>query len=257
MVRNESLVTADVAWQLLNTPCQYLVTWEISGGGLKGNLITETPSVQLSLWPETVYRVQVTCRNKVRLYYSFISFVALKKTQIVLITLLKRVKSNKFTFCLSLQETEVVTHSLPLTLDTSHAVILNVHKYSPNTVAINTKDKDVESMSVDSNHDVELQQAEEGLRRQQQIQRPYPHHYTFKSKSLGVWTIYDNRQEIVLGVFIAILVFIVVLSIVYVVKRRKSRVLNDKQGLIENESLSSSAESNQSTPVHTPQILHF
>lgn len=65
MVRNESLVTADVAWQLLNTPCQYLVTWEISGGGLKGNLITETPSVQLSLWPETVYRVQVTCRNKV------------------------------------------------------------------------------------------------------------------------------------------------------------------------------------------------
>lgn len=90
MVRNESLVTADVAWQLLNTPCQYLVTWEISGGGLKGNLITETPSVQLSLWPETVYRVQVTCRNKVRLYYSFISFVALKKAQIVLITLFKK-----------------------------------------------------------------------------------------------------------------------------------------------------------------------
>lgn len=71
MVRNESLVTADVAWQLLNTPCQYLVTWEISGGGLKGNLITETPSVQLSLWPDTVYRVQVTCRNKVRIKVFF------------------------------------------------------------------------------------------------------------------------------------------------------------------------------------------
>lgn len=112
-------------------------------------------------------------------------------------------------------------------------------------------------MSIDSNTDIEIQQAEEELRRQQHLQRPYPHRYTFKSKSLGIWTIYDNRQEIVLGVFIAILVFIVVLSIVYVVKRRKSRFVNDKQGLIENESLSSSAESNQSTPVHTPQILHF
>uniref|UniRef100_A0A336KZB0 CSON000931 protein n=2 Tax=Culicoides sonorensis TaxID=179676 RepID=A0A336KZB0_CULSO len=220
MVRNESLVTADVAWQLLNTPCQYLVTWEISGGGLKGNLITETPSVQLSLWPDTVYRVQVTCRNK---------------------------------------ETEVVTHSLPLTLDTSHAVILTLHKPST-TFAINTKDKDMENMSINNEDDIQQQLAEEDFRRQQQLQlqqRHYPHHYTFNSKSLGIWTIYENRQEIVLGVFIAILVFFIVLSIVYLVKRRKSRYVNDKEGLIENEIHSSSTESNQSTPVHSPQILHF
>lgn len=163
-----------------------------------------------------------------------------------------------------LQETEVVTHSLPLTLDTSHAVILTLHKQpASNTFAINTKDKDMENMSIDTNNEDDIQQqlAEEEFRRQQQLQlqqqRHYPHHYTFNSKALGIWTIYENRQEIVLGVFIAILVFFIVLSIVYLVKRRKSRFVNDKQGLIENEIHSSSAESNQSTPVHTPQILHF
>jgi hypothetical protein len=44
---------------------QCLVTWEVSGGGLMGNLLTELSSVQLSLWPDTVYHVRVTCRNKV------------------------------------------------------------------------------------------------------------------------------------------------------------------------------------------------
>lgn len=91
-----------------------------------------------------------------------------------------------------------------------------------------------------------------------QSQQHFAHHYTFNSKQLGIWTIYENRQEIVLGVFIAILVFFIVLSVIFVVKRRKSRFMNDKQGLIENEINSSdSLGSNQSTPVHTTQILHF
>ncbi|XP_052566037.1 transmembrane protein fend-like [Culex pipiens pallens] len=77
MIRNDSLVTADVAWvSIVTNPTaksppsqqqqqhQCLVTWEVSGGGLMGNLLTESSSVQLSLWPETNYRVQVTCRNK-------------------------------------------------------------------------------------------------------------------------------------------------------------------------------------------------
>uniref|UniRef100_A0A182MZL7 Fibronectin type-III domain-containing protein n=1 Tax=Anopheles dirus TaxID=7168 RepID=A0A182MZL7_9DIPT len=80
MVRNESLVTADVSWttgpstasngcsgSLAGMPIsasQCLVTWEVSGGGLMGNLLTESTSVQLSLWPDTSYRVQVTCRSK-------------------------------------------------------------------------------------------------------------------------------------------------------------------------------------------------
>lgn len=44
---------------------QCLVSWEISGGGLTGNLLTETAKVELSLWPNTRYHVHVTCRNKV------------------------------------------------------------------------------------------------------------------------------------------------------------------------------------------------
>lgn len=35
------------------------------GGGLMGSLFTETSDVELSLWPETKYNVQVTCKNKV------------------------------------------------------------------------------------------------------------------------------------------------------------------------------------------------
>uniref|UniRef100_A0A182MGS9 Uncharacterized protein n=1 Tax=Anopheles culicifacies TaxID=139723 RepID=A0A182MGS9_9DIPT len=76
MIRNESLVTADVSWSAtLSDICngtnfgvpganQCLVTWEVSGGGLMGNLLTESSSVQLSLWSDTNYRVQVTCRSK-------------------------------------------------------------------------------------------------------------------------------------------------------------------------------------------------
>ncbi|XP_058063644.1 uncharacterized protein LOC131213590 [Anopheles bellator] len=43
---------------------QCLVSWEILGGGLTGNLLTETFKVELSLWPNTKYHVHVTCRNK-------------------------------------------------------------------------------------------------------------------------------------------------------------------------------------------------
>uniref|UniRef100_A0A4Y0BKY8 Uncharacterized protein n=1 Tax=Anopheles funestus TaxID=62324 RepID=A0A4Y0BKY8_ANOFN len=76
MIRNESLVTADVSWSAtvsdicngtqfgLHGTNQCLVTWEVSGGGLMGNLLTESSSVQLSLWSDTNYRVQVTCRSK-------------------------------------------------------------------------------------------------------------------------------------------------------------------------------------------------
>lgn len=67
MIRQGSLVSADVAWPTMSSPSQCLVTWEVSGGGLMGNLLTDSSSVQLSLWPETKYRVQVTCKNKVNI----------------------------------------------------------------------------------------------------------------------------------------------------------------------------------------------
>lgn len=66
MKRDESLVSADVSWIDLIEAHQCLVTWEVFGGGLMGNLLTDSSNVELSLWPDTKYRVQVTCKNKVR-----------------------------------------------------------------------------------------------------------------------------------------------------------------------------------------------
>uniref|UniRef100_A0A1A9VGS6 Uncharacterized protein n=1 Tax=Glossina austeni TaxID=7395 RepID=A0A1A9VGS6_GLOAU len=83
MLQQDSLVLVDVAWEPLSLPNQCLVTWEVSGGGLMGNLLTESFNVQLSLWPDTNYRVQVTCKNKL---------------------------------------TGLMSRSLPLTIDTSDAV---------------------------------------------------------------------------------------------------------------------------------------
>ncbi|XP_067639097.1 uncharacterized protein [Eurosta solidaginis] len=64
MMQQDSLVLVDIAWEALNTPSQCLISWEVSGGGLMGNLLTESSNVQLSLWPDTKYRVKVTCKNK-------------------------------------------------------------------------------------------------------------------------------------------------------------------------------------------------
>ncbi|XP_054729249.1 uncharacterized protein LOC129238234 [Anastrepha obliqua] len=64
MLQQDSLVLVDIAWEALNTPNQCLISWEVSGGGLMGNLLTESSNVQLSLWPDTKYRVKVTCKNK-------------------------------------------------------------------------------------------------------------------------------------------------------------------------------------------------
>lgn len=51
------------AWHRSGGHC--LVTWDVLGGGLMGNLLTDVPEVQLSLWPQTVYHIQVTCKCKV------------------------------------------------------------------------------------------------------------------------------------------------------------------------------------------------
>lgn len=67
MVRDNSLVSTNIAWTATNSPSDCLVTWEVSGGGLIGNLLTQSSNVELSLWPETKYRIQVTCKNKVSL----------------------------------------------------------------------------------------------------------------------------------------------------------------------------------------------
>ncbi|XP_037029390.1 transmembrane protein fend-like [Bradysia coprophila] len=64
MVKQEFLVATHLAWEPSNVLVNCLVTWEVYGGGLMGNLLTDTSNVELSLWPDTKYRVEVTCKNK-------------------------------------------------------------------------------------------------------------------------------------------------------------------------------------------------
>ncbi|KAH8386256.1 hypothetical protein KR009_006975 [Drosophila setifemur] len=49
---------------IANASRQCLITWEVSGGGLIGNLLTDTARAELSLWPDTVYNIQVKCKHK-------------------------------------------------------------------------------------------------------------------------------------------------------------------------------------------------
>ena len=71
-LRQGSLVITDIAWDqaITNASKQCLVTWEVSGGGLMGNLLTDSSTVELSLWSDTVYHVQVTCKHKVSVQYT-------------------------------------------------------------------------------------------------------------------------------------------------------------------------------------------
>lgn len=70
MVKQEFLVATHITWGPTNMVRNCRVTWEVYGGGLMGNLLTESYSVELSLWPDTKYRVQVTCRDKVSIFVS-------------------------------------------------------------------------------------------------------------------------------------------------------------------------------------------
>lgn len=63
------LVSADIRWQWPSGASgggsgggHCLVTWDVLGGGLQGNLLTDVPEVQLTLWPRTLYHVQVACQ---------------------------------------------------------------------------------------------------------------------------------------------------------------------------------------------------
>nr|XP_053638890.1 uncharacterized protein LOC128693300 [Cherax quadricarinatus] len=58
-LESSGLVAARVWWAPQHPSEDYLVTWEVEGGGLKGHLYTDLPEVNLTLWPQTVYHVQV------------------------------------------------------------------------------------------------------------------------------------------------------------------------------------------------------
>lgn len=59
-VEDNGFVTAKVWWSpRSNKAGDYLVTWDVEGGGLKAHLYTDIPEVELSLWPDTIYHMQV------------------------------------------------------------------------------------------------------------------------------------------------------------------------------------------------------
>uniref|UniRef100_A0A1B6G4V3 Fibronectin type-III domain-containing protein n=1 Tax=Cuerna arida TaxID=1464854 RepID=A0A1B6G4V3_9HEMI len=64
LIHQKVLVIGEIAWNPLIKKGMYLVTWEVDGGGLKGNLFTDSTHVTLSLWPETVYHIQVELMNR-------------------------------------------------------------------------------------------------------------------------------------------------------------------------------------------------
>ncbi|XP_018800305.1 PREDICTED: uncharacterized protein LOC108975921 [Bactrocera latifrons] len=111
MLQQDSLVLVDIAWDALNTPNQCLISWEVSGGGLMGNLLTESSIVQLSLWPDTKYRVKVTCKNKL---------------------------------------TGFMSRSLPLSIDTSEAVMAHEHSGQHKTQAPNVDATLISTTTIDS-----------------------------------------------------------------------------------------------------------
>lgn len=59
LIYQQFLVISEIAWEPKAARGVYLVTWEVDGGGLRGNLFTDTTSVALSLWPDTIYHIQV------------------------------------------------------------------------------------------------------------------------------------------------------------------------------------------------------
>jgi hypothetical protein len=61
LIHQKSLVIAELAWNpvKVSEDQEYLITWELDGGGLKGHLVTDSTSVSLSLWPDTLYHIQV------------------------------------------------------------------------------------------------------------------------------------------------------------------------------------------------------
>lgn len=78
LIHQGVLVIAEVSWEprgargTEGAQSLYLVTWELEGGGLKGNLLTDSTCVTLSLWPDTVYRIQVSyqiCKNLIMLTF--------------------------------------------------------------------------------------------------------------------------------------------------------------------------------------------
>ncbi|XP_074037528.1 uncharacterized protein isoform X2 [Leptinotarsa decemlineata] len=65
LIHQKVLVIGEIAWEAKANHGVYLVTWEVDGGGLKGNLFTDSTCVTLSLWPDTIYHIQVELVSRI------------------------------------------------------------------------------------------------------------------------------------------------------------------------------------------------
>ncbi|CAH1104868.1 unnamed protein product [Psylliodes chrysocephalus] len=65
LIHQKVLVIGEIAWDAKANHGVYLVTWEVDGGGLKGNLFTDSTCVTLSLWPDTIYHIQVELVSRI------------------------------------------------------------------------------------------------------------------------------------------------------------------------------------------------
>ncbi|XP_060531253.1 uncharacterized protein LOC132704929 isoform X2 [Cylas formicarius] len=65
LIHQKVLVIGEIAWEAKANRGVYLVTWEVDGGGLKGNLFTDSTCVTLSLWPDTIYHIQVELVSRI------------------------------------------------------------------------------------------------------------------------------------------------------------------------------------------------
>lgn len=201
---------------------QCLVSWEISGGGLTGNLLTETAKVELSLWPNTKYHVHVTCRNK---------------------------------------ETDQLIRSAPLLIDTSDALVVSLHGTTTTSTTTTTtstprplaainrsviEEIEVvqEATAFESAADVDTDAADDADNTiSYQKIKPAQHRHILWPIYSGATELPENSKEVlILGVFVAILAFVLIVLTVVILVRRKQDQIEDRERLIESEVL--------------PKILH-
>lgn len=117
-----------------------------------------------------------------------------------------------------MQQTEEISRSLPLTIDTSDAIV---------TI------QDPTDSSQSDNADQQLQDALIGQVDIESDNYSQTFEATLTSSSILLWNIYQANKEIVLGMSAALLVFVAFI-VTYLVSKRKSRIM-DKAPLIDNE----------------------
>ncbi|XP_063705951.1 uncharacterized protein LOC134835030 [Culicoides brevitarsis] len=220
MVRHQYLVNTEITWPKQIPPIDCLVTWEVLGGGLMGSLVTETADVELSLWPDTKYNIQVTCKNK---------------------------------------ETKQMSRSLLLTLDTKHAkdgdeatTPTTTLMSEPTTTTTISNEIPIEPFDEQDIKSDEIVINDNSIQAHRLHSDKSLHEYETSSSLLGIriTLISSQRLEYILGVTSAFVIFVFVVLVI-VLKRRNIRqnaqnlarmasngttqLIVDKQLLLEHE----------------------